>query len=60
MFLIPYSIGACIAVFTICIIIELLRIYTVEKVYMKIVYKIESKINNILDKFMNLKIIKQL
>ena len=51
--LIPYSIFAIFLVFVVCTMIELIRIYLIEKNYMKLVNKlspiIESKIEKIFD-----------
>ena len=44
--LIPYSIVVCCLIFIGCALIELARIHTIEKWYMKAVYKIETIINN--------------
>lgn len=56
--LIPYSIIAVATVYIVCTIIELLRIYILEKNYMKVVEKIEFKINNFINEIMNSKFIK--
>lgn len=40
--LIPYSIAAILAVFTVCTGIELLRIHTIERLWMRIVGKLEA------------------
>ena len=42
-----YCIGISIVIFIICFIIDLIRIYTVEKIYMKIVKIVIEKIKNI-------------
>ena len=44
--LIPYSIFVCCIVFVSCAAIDLIRSNTIEKYYMNIVYRIETKINN--------------
>jgi len=41
-FLIPYSIGVICFVFVVCICVELIRIYLVEKKYMKFINSAES------------------
>lgn len=46
--LIPYTIAACLGVYAACTVIELARIYLLEKNYMKLVYKAEPKINRAL------------
>lgn len=52
--LIPYSIIVIIIVFVTCSIIELLRIYLLEKKYLKIVDKVSNYFNKIFKKFLNL------
>ncbi|MGN0549534.1 MAG: acyltransferase family protein [Acutalibacteraceae bacterium] len=43
-YLIPYSIAACLGVYAVFTLIELARIYILEKNYMKLIYKAEPKI----------------
>ena len=58
--LIPYSILVVVLVYSICTMIELLRIYLLEKKYMKIIEKIEIKIKGAINKIMDLDIVKKL
>lgn len=58
--LIPYSIVVVIIIYLVCTIIELLRIHMLEIHFMKIVEKIVSKINNVINKIMNLNFVKKL
>lgn len=48
--LIGYTILVCIIIFIACALIELIRSSTIEKYYMRIIYKIESRINNKINK----------
>lgn len=59
-FLIPYLILIVIIVFVVCSIIELIRMYVIEKRYIKLIYILEKKLNKLIDKFFNSKIIKNL
>lgn len=58
--LIPYSILVCFIIFICCILIELIRIYIIEKQYMKVIYKIEPKINKLMDRIIDSNIIKKI
>lgn len=49
-YFIPYSIGVCLAVYAACTLVELLRIYILEKNYMKLVYRSEAKLNKAVNK----------
>lgn len=51
--LIPYTIAVCLGVYAACTIVELARIYLLEKNYMKLVYKAEPKINRVLHKLVD-------
>lgn len=57
---IPYSILAIISVYITCTIIELFRIFVIEKYYMKLVNKLEPKIDLFIKKIHNLPLIKNL
>ena len=57
---IPYSILAIISVYATCTIIELLRIFLIEKYYMKLINKLEPKINSFMQKIYDLPLIKNL
>ena len=57
---IPYSILVVLTVYIICTIIEWLRIYLIEKYYMKLVNKYEPKIDSIIQRIYNLPLIKNL
>jgi len=59
-YLIPFSIFVIVAVFTVCSIIEAIRIYTIERLYMNLVNYISSKLENIITKFNNSKFIKNI
>lgn len=48
-----YGFLAAICVYIVCTLIELARIYILEKNYMKLVYKAEPKINKAINKIMN-------
>lgn len=52
-YFIIYSIAICLAIYIVCTLIELARIYILEKNYMKLVYKAEPKINKAINKIMN-------
>lgn len=52
-YLFLYGFLAAICVYIICTLIELARIYILEKNYMKLVYKAEPKINKAINKIMN-------
>ncbi len=56
--LIPYSIITVLMVYTVCTIIELIRIHVIEIHCMKLVEKLASRINTIINKFLNLDFIK--
>lgn len=58
-FLIPYSVAVIAIVFVICTIIELFRIYILEKHYLNFLDKFSSKINGYIEKFFNLKFFKE-
>ena len=47
--LIPYSILVCFIIFVACVLIEFIRIYIIEKQYMKVINRIEPKINELID-----------
>ncbi len=49
-YLIPYSVAVCVAIYIVCSLIELARIYLLEKNYMKLIYKAEPKLNRVLHK----------
>lgn len=52
-YLVPYTVAVCLGVYAACTIIELARIYLLEKNYMKLVYKAEPKINRVLHKLVD-------
>lgn len=52
-YFIPYSIAACVAVYIVATLVELARIYILEKNYMKLVYRAEPKIKSAIGKIMN-------
>ncbi len=52
-YLIPYSVAVCVAVYIVCTLIELARIYLLEKNYMKLIYKAEPKINEAVGRVLN-------
>jgi len=56
-YLIPYSIGVSLIVFIGCSIIETIRIYTIEKLYLKFIDNLSIKIDNLYQKFINSKFI---
>ena len=58
LYLIPYSIVAIMLVFLTCTIIELFRIYVIEKHYIKIIDNVSNHIETITNKFFELKIFK--
>ncbi len=60
MYLIPYSLAVIFGVYIICTIIEILRIYILEKHYIKIVEKISNYLKKLIDKFFALKIFQKL
>ncbi|OUM68412.1 hypothetical protein PIROE2DRAFT_3857 [Piromyces sp. E2] len=55
-YLIPYSIFSILAIFTSCSFIDAIRIYTIEKLYMKPVNYLSTKLDNLITKFNNSKI----
>lgn len=59
-YLIPYSIFVCCLIFICFSILDIIRIYTIEKIYMEIIYKIEPKINRACKKIINCKLIKEI
>jgi len=58
--LIPYSIFAIVSVFVVGSIIEIIRIYTIEKLYMKLVDFISKKLDHLIEKFTNWKLVQKL
>ena len=58
--LIPYTIGIALAVFIVLGIIELIRIYLLENNYMKLINKMDSKLEDKKNKFWNNKKINKL
>lgn len=52
LYLIPYSIAVCIGVYAVFTMIELARIYILEKNYMKLIYKAEPKIIVVVKNFL--------
>ncbi len=53
LYLIPYSVVVCAAIYVSCTVIELARIYLLEKNYMKLIYKAEPKINGAVGRILN-------
>lgn len=51
--LILYSIATCVGVYVACTILELARIYLLEKNYMKLIYKAEPQINRSIGKILS-------
>jgi len=58
--LIPYSIGVVLVVFIACSIVEIIRKYTIEILYLKLIRYVSIKLENLITKFSNSKIIKKL
>lgn len=58
--LIPYSIAVIVLVFVVCTLIELFRIYVIEKHYMKSVDDLADKIENRINKFFETNIFKKI
>ncbi len=52
-YLILYSVTACVGVYAACTILELARIYLLEKNYMKLIYKAEPQINGVIEKILS-------
>lgn len=46
-YFVPYAIAVCLAVYMACTLVELVRIYILEKNYMKLVCRVEPKINTL-------------
>jgi len=59
-YFILYSIGVILAVFTACSIVEMIRIYTIEKLYLKSLDNLSVKLINLYQKFCNTKLIKNI
>jgi surface polysaccharide O-acyltransferase-like enzyme len=55
-FLIPYSIAVSCIVFIACSCIELLRIILLEKNYMKLISKMDPRINKLVESFFSIKL----
>ncbi|MBR6950001.1 MAG: acyltransferase family protein [Bacilli bacterium] len=60
LYLIPYSIVVVLIVFIVCCIIELIRIYLVEKLYLKSLDKLSIRIEKGISKFLNWKWFKKI
>lgn len=58
--LIPYSIIVILAVFALCTIMELLRIYFLEKHYLKLIEDFSGVVDKYIEKFFSLKIFSRL
>jgi len=58
--LIPYSIGVVLVVFIVCSIVEIIRKYTIELLYLKLIRYVSIKLENLITKFTNSRIIREL
>lgn len=52
-YLILYSVAVCVGIYAVCTILELARIYLLEKNYMKLVYRVEPQINRVIGKILS-------
>ncbi|OUM62234.1 hypothetical protein PIROE2DRAFT_11551, partial [Piromyces sp. E2] len=59
-YIVPYTIFSVLAVFVVCMIIEIIRIHTIEKLYMKPLDYISSLLENLIKKYDDLELIEEL
>jgi len=58
--LVPYSIGAILVVFIVSSIVEIIRSYTIEKLYLRLVDNVSLKLDYLIQKIINSNIINRL